>query len=89
MKCYGCDYEQKEDEYQVQEIKFTHGKNKGKIKDTRKVLVQSYEKFIPVRVMGKLDFTKQTDDHYGRDEDVSVYACPKCGTLRLGGWQFS
>lgn len=88
MKCQACGYERMKDEYKDVEVKVTHGKNKGKVKKTHRVLVNSYDDFIELFVIDKLGFTRRVQDAYDPVEEVGVYACPKCGTLRMGGWRF-
>lgn len=90
MKCAACGYEHKADEYEDQEIRYKTGKKKGQLKEKRRVLAKTYKKFIEVNVMDRLQFTV-SDKHRGWGDpdyyEVSVVACPECGTLKLDSWR--
>lgn len=88
MKCMACGYVRKPDVYEDKEVKYHSGKKKGQVKTTERVLVQEFEDFVPVKVMGRLDFTMPPEYSFDPDTEVEAYACPECGTMRLGGWRF-
>jgi len=88
MKCVACGYEHKPDRYEEQEVKYKSGKKKGQVKETQRVLVETYKEFIPVKIARALEFTMPASSKWDPDVEVDVVACPECGTLRLNSWRF-
>ena len=87
-KCYACGYEKKPDEIVTKEILYKTGKKKGQVREVTKETT-TYPNFIEVHVRGRDDFSTKNTDRWSINEDLraGLYACPKCGTIRLESWE--
>lgn len=69
MKDYN--YEENREIYHCKACGYSHIRNY-----TTDIIVQGDEEFF---VLGNT--IKKSNDYYGHDEEVRLYACPKCGTV--------
>jgi len=91
MKCYACGYEKRQKFVNVAEVKrFKSGKRKGEIKEVKEDRIDVFEKdpkFIEVLVAkGSVEtHIRDKAPFWGSDgyEEVTIYACPQCGTLKI------
>jgi ribosomal protein L37AE/L43A len=72
MKCYACGYEH------------DHEKKPTKIWDTELCLEERSKEFTHIDATA----TIKVEANYGGDilSKVNLYACPKCGTVRMEKW---
>lgn len=87
MKCL-CGHIEPQTVVEEIEILFQSGPRKGQVKMTEeKVTEPKYsELFIRIGVEKGFSFTKTEKSYYGNDEyECLLYACPKCGTVKLFG----
>lgn len=88
MKCAACGYERLTKEKTVDKvIYYKSGKRKGEIKE---VISETISLEVGHSDFIKLEFKKEVDeigyhtsDWYGYFEDVKLYACPECGTIKI------
>jgi len=86
MKCTACGYEKRcmmIDDNQI--IRYKSGPRKGEIKETsegRRDLFENDPEFKEIQIgSGDVDFKQNTG--FMKNEYVTVYACPNCGTLKI------
>ena len=86
MRCL-CGYIEPEDWEEQVEVFYLSGKRKGELKEVKTIYhdVQEDEKFIPITVEKGFAFVVvKHQTYFGRCESmVSLYACPKCFTIRM------
>ena len=86
MRCAACGYQKRTQEIPVEKlIRYKSGKNKGQIKEIKKDIETIYPN-DPDWI--ELEFKKDVDQigYKGRVwdfEEADLYACPKCGTVRI------
>ena len=74
MKCYACDYEKRRPLTRINEaIFYKTGKNKGKIRDFKEILIDPDVDKEPFKQIEFRDFN---------DVWIYLYVCPRCGTVR-------
>lgn len=84
MKCL-CGHIEPESYWRETPIYFSSGKRKGELKNIQKDWIEPEEedRFIRLGVEKDFSFIKHYK-HWGY-MDVNLFACPKCGTVKLGG----
>lgn len=85
MKCV-CGYEEPEYWEEQVPIYYKSGAKKGQQKGFELVQhhVKNEDKFIKVQIEKGFSFTRLTKSWYSEHEmDVSLYACPKCHTVKI------
>lgn len=92
MRCAACGYEKRVHSEVVNEaILYRSGKKKGQVKEVQQRRISLGEEdpdFRHIRIQnteGDLDRieAENPDSVWGRWEPVDIYACPRCGTLKI------
>lgn len=89
MKCI-CGYIQPETVVTQKEVYYQSGKRKGELKGVHEETVEpkAEDLFIELEVEKGFGFRKLEKSCWGFGQDAnhcSLYACPKCGTIKLFG----
>lgn len=92
MKCGACGYEKRTRKLTVDEaIYFRSGKRAGELKEIRQKEIILYEHdpdWIHITLRGLEEFRRPIQYRglsTGETEDAQLWACPKCGTIKLEG----
>jgi ABC-type ATPase with predicted acetyltransferase domain len=89
MNCI-CGYTEPEEWSEEVDVLYVSGKRKGELKEVKTIYheVDEKDKFIPITVEKDFGFVVVKHQYYfGRCESmVSLYACPKCFTIRMEGY---
>lgn len=87
MKCAACGYEHREESQWVDKVlRYKSGKRKGEVKSIEKEKVTftvGYAPFINLSFKGVEKLQKPLDQHWLGYDDVDLYACPECGTIKI------
>lgn len=87
MKCL-CGYIEPKILVEEIEVLFQNGPRKGQVKRVyeKRTEPKPHEMFIRMGVEKGFYFTKKEKSFYGEEEyECLLYACPKCGTVKLFG----
>lgn len=89
MKCI-CGYIQPETVVTQKEVYYQSGKRKGELKGIHEETIEpkTEDLFIELEVEKGFGFRKLEKSYWGNGREAnhcSLYACPKCGTVKLFG----
>lgn len=88
MKCYACGYEKRYKLITTTEVvRFKSGKRKGEIKEVKEHSFDLYQddpEFIEIVIAEEKVSIDKKRAGWKNYEIVGLYACPKCGTVRIG-----
>ena len=86
MKCYACGYEKRSKFVETAKVlRYKRGKRKGEIREVQEKTIDVFEDdpdFVKIYIAHG-DISAYLMDFWPSYKEISLYACPNCGTLKI------